>query len=265
MLRVAIAGAAGRMGRCLVQACAESDDVRCTVAQVRAGSDADGRDAGELAGLGSLGVVATAALDVAHDAFDVLIDFTRPELTLDNLAACAAAGVPAVVGTTGFDAAQRRRIDEMATRIPVVLAPNTSVGVTLCLSLLREAARVLGDTVDIEVIEAHHRNKVDAPSGTAMRMGEVLAEALGRNLATDAVYGREGQTGIRERRTIGFSTIRGGDIIGEHTVLFAGPGERVEITHKATNRMTFAYGALRAARWVKGRTPGLYDMADVLA
>lgn len=197
-------------------------------------------------------------------AFDVLIDFTRPEGTLAHLEICRKAGRAMVIGTTGFTEAQKQTIREAAKEIPVVFAPNMSVGVNLCLKLLDLAARVLGDEVDIEVIEAHHRHKVDAPSGTALRMGEVVAEALGRDLAQCAVYGREGHTGERERKTIGFETIRAGDIVGEHTVMFAGIGERVEITHKASSRMTFAKGAVRAAAWLKGRSAGLYDMQDVL-
>ncbi|MGD2056206.1 MAG: 4-hydroxy-tetrahydrodipicolinate reductase, partial [Gammaproteobacteria bacterium] len=196
--------------------------------------------------------------------FDVLIDFTRPEVTLANLEVCHAAGRRMVIGTTGFSEPQRAQLAGAAGDMAMVLAPNMSVGVNLCLKLLDMAARVLGDSVDIEVIEAHHRHKVDAPSGTALRMGEVIAAALGRDLKTCAVYGREGHTGERDRKTIGFETIRAGDIIGDHTVLFAGSGERVEITHKASSRMTFANGAVRAAAWLMAQEPGLYDMQDVL-
>jgi len=194
----------------------------------------------------------------------VLIDFTSPAATLAHAAACAASGRALVVGTTGLTAAQKAELAGAAARTPVLFAANMSVGVTLCLALLRQAAQVLGDDFDVEIIEAHHRHKVDAPSGTALRMGEVVAEALGRNLADCAVYGREGQTGARDRRTIGFATVRGGDIVGDHTVLFAGEGERIEITHKASSRLTFARGALRAAAWLAGQPAGLYDMQDVL-
>jgi len=198
------------------------------------------------------------------DDFDVLIDFTAPAVTLDNLALCRRHGKSIVIGTTGFSDEQKQQIQDAAQDIGVVFAPNMSVGVNLCLKLLDVAARALGESVDIEIIEAHHRHKVDAPSGTALRMGEVVADALGRNLKECAVYGREGNTGARERSTIGFETIRAGDIVGEHTVMFAAEGERVEITHKASSRMTFASGAIRAAGWVAGQPNGLYDMPDVL-
>jgi 4-hydroxy-tetrahydrodipicolinate reductase len=261
--RVAITGAAGRMGRALIEACQQSDSVELAAAFERAGSPAVGRDAGELAGLGALGVPVADDL-CAGAEFDVLIDFTRPEATLAALEVCRRLGRRMVVGTTGLDTEQRQRISEAAADIPLVFAPNMSVGVNLCLKLLDVAARVFGDEVDIEIIEAHHRHKVDAPSGTALRMGEVVAAALGRDLEQCAVYGRQGVTGERDRKTIGFETIRAGDIVGEHTVLFAGLGERVEITHKASSRMTFASGALRAAEWLMHRRPGLYDMQDVL-
>ncbi|MCK4704578.1 MAG: 4-hydroxy-tetrahydrodipicolinate reductase, partial [Gammaproteobacteria bacterium] len=201
--------------------------------------------------------------DVADD-FHTLIDFTRPDVTLQNLATCVANGKNIVIGTTGFSDEQKQHISDAAKRISVVFAPNMSVGVNLCFKLLDIAARVLGDDVDIEVIEAHHRHKVDAPSGTALRMGEVVADALGRNLDECAVYGREGISGERDRKTIGFETIRAGDIVGDHTVMFAAEGERVEITHKASSRMTFANGAVRAAIWLQDQKAGLYDMQDVL-
>jgi 4-hydroxy-tetrahydrodipicolinate reductase len=223
-----------------------------------------GCDAGELAGLGHLGVNVTDDLRSVSNDFDVVIDFSRPEVTLANLAVCQAAGKAIVIGTTGFNDDQRRQIETAATGIPVVMAPNMSIGVNLCLKLLAMTARVLGDDVDIEVIEAHHRDKVDAPSGTALRMGEVIAETLGRDLNECAVYGRQGHTGKRDRKTIGFETIRAGDIVGDHTVLFASTGERVEITHRASSRMTFAQGAVRAALWLQQRDNGLYDMQDVL-
>lgn len=264
MTNICIVGAGGRMGRTLIEAIQQAEGLHLTVATERAGSSLIGADAGELAGVGRLGVAISEDPAAQVAAFDVLIDFTRPEGTLAHLEICRKAGRAMVIGTTGFTEAQKQTIREAAKEIPVVFAPNMSVGVNLCLKLLDLAARVLGDEVDIEVIEAHHRHKVDAPSGTALRMGEVVAEALGRDLAQCAVYGREGHTGERERKTIGFETIRAGDIVGEHTVMFAGIGERVEITHKASSRMTFAKGAVRAAAWLKGRSAGLYDMQDVL-
>jgi 4-hydroxy-tetrahydrodipicolinate reductase len=264
MTRIAITGAAGRMGRSLIEAVHNTDGLELTVALEHPDSTLLGSDAGDLAGLGRLGVVLGADLAAVSGEFDVLIDFTRPEPTLANLAICRSAGRRMVIGTTGFSESQKLEIAAAANDIGVVFAPNMSVGVNLCLKLLDMAARVLGDEVDIEVIEAHHRHKVDAPSGTALRMGEVVAAALGRDLASCAVYGREGNTGERDRRTIGFETIRAGDIVGDHTVLFAGTGERVEITHKASSRMTFANGAVRAAGWLMARPTGLFDMQDVL-
>ncbi len=264
MINVAISGAAGRMGRTLIDACTQTDGMAVTVALEHNGHGALGTDAGVLAGVGELGVPLVADLESVADRFDVLIDFTRPEGTLEYLEVCRAHGRRMVIGTTGLDAAQRERIEEAARDVAVVFAPNMSVGVNLCLKLLDVAARVLGDEVDVEIVEAHHRHKVDAPSGTALRMGEVVAEALGRDLNECAVYGRQGHTGERDRRTIGFETIRAGDIVGEHTVMFAGLGERVEITHKASSRMTFAKGAARAAAWVMERPSGLFDMQDVL-
>jgi 4-hydroxy-tetrahydrodipicolinate reductase len=264
MTRIAIAGAAGRMGRSLIQACHQADGVEITAALEHPENSLLGSDAGDLAGIGRLGVSVTADIHAVLADFDVLIDFTRPESTLTNLAACQAAGKSMVIGTTGFSDAQKAGIAAAARQIAIVFAPNMSVGVNLCLKLLALAAQVLGDEVDIEVIEAHHRHKVDAPSGTALRMGEVVAAALGRDLKDCAVYGRQGHTGERERKTIGFETIRAGDIVGDHTVMFAGSGEIVEITHKASSRMTFANGAVRAASWLTGQLPGLYDMQDVL-
>lgn len=264
MTQIAIIGAAGRMGRNLIEACHQTDGLEFTVALEHPDSSLLGSDAGELAGVGKLGVLIGADLAAVIDNFDVLIDFTRPESTLANLEICRQAGRRMVIGTTGFDEAQKAQIKAAAEDIGVVFAPNMSVGVNVCLKLLELAARALGDDVDVEVIEAHHRHKVDAPSGTALRMGEVVADALGRDLKTCAVFGREGHTGERQRQTIGFETIRAGDIVGDHTVLFAGTGERVEITHKASSRMTFANGAIRAAGWLMGRDAGLFDMQDVL-
>jgi 4-hydroxy-tetrahydrodipicolinate reductase len=263
MRRIAVVGAAGRMGKTLIEAIQQTD-ARLTAAVDRPDSSLIGADAGELAALGKLGVPLSADLAAVLDQFDVLIDFTHPSVTLRNLALCRQAGKAMIIGTTGFSLEEKQLLAEAGKDIPIVFAANFSVGVNLCLKLLDTAARVLGDEVDIEIIEAHHRHKVDAPSGTALRMGEVVAHALGRDLAEVAVYGREGQTGARERQTIGFATVRAGDVVGDHTVLFAGDGERVEITHKASSRMTFAKGAVRAALWLEGRKAGLYDMQDVL-
>ena len=264
MTRIAITGAAGRMGRSLIEACRQTDGMDVSVALEHPQSSLLGSDAGELAGIGRIGVPVGADLAAVTADFDVLIDFTRPGPSLDNLDICRMAGRRMVIGTTGFTAAQQQQIATAANDIAIVFAPNMSVGVNLCFKLLETAARVLGDEVDVEIIEAHHRHKVDAPSGTALRMGEVVASALGRDLETCAVYGREGHTGERERNTIGFETIRAGDIVGDHTVMFAGTGERVEITHKASSRMTFANGALRASAWLMSRDAGLFDMQDVL-
>jgi len=264
MTRIAVPGAAGRMGRNLIDACQRVGGLSLGAAIERPGHDLIGSDAGVVAGIGELGVTLVDNPEAVVDNFDVLIDFTAPAVTLANLALCRQHGKSMVIGTTGFSDEQKQQISDAAKDIGIVFAPNMSVGVNLCLKLLDVAARALGDDVDIEIIEAHHRHKVDAPSGTALRMGEVVANALGRNLKDCAVYGREGITGARERNTIGFETIRAGDIVGEHTVMFAAEGERVEITHKASSRMTFASGAIRAAGWVVGQPNGLYDMPDVL-
>ena len=264
MVKTAITGAAGRMGRTLIEACEQAENVELGVALERPDSSLLGADAGELAGVGKKGIAINANLSAVTDNFDVLIDFTRPEVTMTNVAACRAAGKRMVIGTTGLTDEQKAALQAAAGDIAIVFAPNMSVGVNLCLKLLDIAARVMGDEVDIEVIEAHHRHKIDAPSGTALRMGEVVADALGRDLKECAVYGREGNTGERERATIGFETIRAGDIVGDHTVMFADIGERVEITHKASSRMTFANGAVRAAEWIMQHDKGLFDMQDVL-
>lgn len=265
MRRIAVMGAAGRMGKTLIDAVQQRSPVcGLTAAIVRPGSSLVGADAGELVSLGRIGVPLSASLEDVADEFDVLIDFTLPDVMLGNLAFCRQAGKAMVIGTTGLNAAQKQLLVDAAKDIPVVFASNFSVGVNLSFKLLDIAARVMGDDADIEIIEAHHRHKVDAPSGTAMRMGEVIADALGRDLQKVAVYGREGHTGAREHETIGFATVRGGDVVGDHTVLFAAEGERLEITHKASSRMTFAKGAVRAAQWLDGREPGLYDMQDVL-
>ena len=263
-LRVAVCGAAGRMGRALITTCHEDAELQLVAAFESTASSLIGADAGAVAGCGDSSVTITAPDTEALSLCDVVVDFTTPSASLAMLERCAQANRRAVIGTTGFSDSERAQIDEYAKHVPVVLAPNMSVGVNLCFKLLEVAARTLGDEVDIEIIEAHHRHKVDAPSGTAVRMGEVVAQALGRQLAEVAVYGREGHTGARERSTIGFETIRGGDIVGEHTVMFAGEGERVEVRHISSSRANFARGAMRAARWLMDRSPGRYDMQDVL-
>jgi len=263
-VRIAVAGAGGRMGRTLIRAVTEAEDLTLGTATEQPDSSLLGADAGELAGVGRLDVAVRPDLEPVLRDFDVLIDFTTPAATLGHLELCRRVGKRMVIGTTGFTPDQRAAIAEAGADIGIVCAPNMSVGVNLCLKLLDVAARVLGDGVDIEIIEAHHRHKVDAPSGTAIRMGEVVAQALGRDLGKVAIYGREGHTGERVRETIGFETIRAGDIVGEHTVWFAAEGERVEIAHKASSRMTFAGGAARAVRWIADRQQGLYDMQDVL-
>jgi 4-hydroxy-tetrahydrodipicolinate reductase len=262
-LRVAIAGASGRMGHMLIEAVAAADDLMLAGALDLAGSPSIGQDATAFLGQAS-GVAISADVKAVLANAQVLIDFTRPEGTLAHLAACRELGVKAVVGTTGFSEAQKAQIAEHAQHVAIVMAPNMSVGVNVVLELLDTAARALNQGYDIEVIEAHHRHKVDAPSGTALAMGEVLARALGRDLKDCAVYGREGVTGERDPSTIGFATIRGGDIVGDHTVLFAGTGERIEITHKSSSRATYAQGSLRAARFLAGKTSGLYGMNEVL-
>ena len=264
MMKIAVAGASGRMGRMLVEAVLEAPDAQLAGALDVSGSPALGRDAGDFLGR-STGVTITDDLGTALDGADVLIDFTRPEGTLRHLEACAARGVRMVIGTTGFDDAGKAAIGAAAQRIGVVFAPNMSVGVNVTFKLLETAAKILSEGYDIEIIEAHHRHKVDAPSGTALRMGEVVAQALGRDLREVAVYGREGVTGERDPSTIGFATVRGGDIVGDHTVLFAGIGERIEITHRSASRVTYAHGSLRACRFLAGHgAAGLFDMQDVL-
>lgn len=262
--RVAINGAAGRMGRELIVACAAREELTLVAAYGAPGSAALGMDAGRLAGTEDCGVLLTASDDMAATSFDVLVDFSLPTPAMAALAHCRRQGAAMVIGTTGFSVGQQREIEAAAARIAIVQAPNYSAGVNLSLDLVRRAAAALGDDVDIEIIEAHHRHKVDAPSGTALRLGEVAAEATGRRLADCAVYAREGHTGERKRSSIGFATVRGGDIVGEHTVLFAGDGERIEITHRASSRQTFAGGAMRAAAWVAAASAGHYDMRDVL-
>jgi len=264
MINIAVVGAAGRMGKILIEACVESDNAKLTVATEHPESSLIGTDAGEVAGVGKNNVILVSNLDDAVNDFDVLIDFTRPAPTLNHLDWCVKNNKGMIIGTTGFSEGEKAQIDTAGKKIPIVFAANFSVGVTLSLKLLELTARVLGDSVDIEIIEAHHRHKVDAPSGTALKMGEVIAETLDRTLEDNAVYCREGVTGERKRKDIGFQTIRAGDIVGEHTVMFADIGERIEITHKASSRMTFAKGAVRAAIWLGRQSPSVYDMQDVL-
>lgn len=262
-IKVVIAGSTGRMGKALLEGVLQSDDLQLYGALDHKGSEFIGRDAGEIVGK-ACGVKIGADVAVALKGADVLIDFTRPEGTLEHIAVCQKLGVNIVVGTTGFNAQQKAQLGAAAQHIGVMFAPNMSVGVNLTFKLLEMAAKVLSHGFDIEIVEAHHRHKVDAPSGTALGMGEVIAKTLGRDLDKCAVYGREGITGERDPSTIGFATVRGGDIVGDHTVMFAGIGERIEITHKASSRATFALGALRAARFLKSNKAGMYDMQDVL-
>ena len=261
-IRVAIAGSGGRMGKVLLECVGQADDMVLHAALEHRGSALLKQDASVLGG--TSGVAITADAEQALQGADVLIDFTRPEGTLHHLEICRKHGVNMVIGTTGFNAQQKALLGAAAQNIGIVFAPNMSVGVNLVFKLLETASRVLDKGYDIEIIEAHHRHKVDAPSGTALGMGEVVARTLGRDLSQCAVYGREGVTGERDPSTIGFATVRGGDIVGDHTVLYAGIGERIEITHKASSRATFALGALRAARFLQANKAGLYDMQDVL-
>ncbi len=262
-IKIAIAGSGGRMGKILLESVAAAEDMVLHAALEHDASAMLGRDAGELSGA-ACGVNIRSDVEVALQGADVLIDFTRPEGTLHHLEICRKLGVNMVIGTTGFNAQQKAQLGAAAQDIGIVFAPNMSVGVNLLFKLLETASRVLSEGYDIEIIEAHHRHKVDAPSGTALGLGEVVARTLGRDLSECAVYGREGVTGERDPSTIGFATVRGGDIVGDHTVLFAGIGERVEITHKASSRATFALGALRASRFLKINPAGMYDMQDVL-
>jgi len=262
-VKLAIAGASGRMGRMLIEAALKDESVQVVAALDREDSPLLGRDAGELVGA-TLGVTISTNVDAAFQLADCMIDFTRPEATLQHIDAAIRAGKSIVIGTTGFDAAGKAAIAAAAGKISLVFAPNMAVGVNAVFKLLDVAARILAEGYDIEVIETHHRHKVDAPSGTALRMGEVVARAAGIDLDVNAIFGREGVTGERPAKQIGFSTIRGGDVVGDHTVLFAGLGERIEITHKSSSRMPYALGALRAARFLAGRKAGAYDMQDVL-
>ncbi len=263
-IRVAIAGAGGRMGRQLIQAALQMEGVALGAALEREGSSLVGSDAGELAGAGKAGVAVQSSLAAVKDDFRRVDSIYRPEGTLNHLAFCREHGKGMVIGTTGFDDTGKQAIRDAAQDIAIVFAANFSVGVNVLLKLLEKAAKVMGDYTDIEIIEAHHRHKVDAPSGTALAMGEAIAGALNKDLKDCAVYSREGYTGERVPGTIGFATVRAGDIVGEHTAMFADIGERIEITHKASSRMTFANGAVRSALWLKGKKNGLFDMRDVL-
>ena len=264
MTRIAVVGAAGRMGKSLVQAVCQDDSTTLVAATDRPESSLIGADAGELAGIGKVGVQLVEDLSAAAE-FDVLIDFTTPESTMVHTAFCRQNGRGIVIGTTGLNEDQKAALAEAGKDIPVIFAPNMSVGVNLIFKLLETAARVMGDESDIEIVEAHHRHKVDAPSGTALHMGEIIAETLGRDLKKCAIYGREGHTGTRDKDTIGFSTIRGGDIVGEHNAMFIGEGERVEIGIRSASRATYANGAVRGAKWLIQKKNGLFDMQDVLA
>lgn len=263
-MNVAIIGAAGRMGTRLIHAVCETHGLTLSGAVERDGHPQLGMDAGLIAGAGNLDVPLTNDLDAAVAVADVLIDFTFPEVTLNNLTVCARHGKMLVSGSTGFTPEQKQQVEEFAKAIPVVLAPNMSVGVNACFKLLKEAAKILGDDFDVEVVELHHNKKKDSPSGTAVRMGEVVAESLGRDYNQVANYHREGMCGERTHAEIGMQTVRGGDIVGEHTVYFIGMGERIEISHRAMSRDMFARGAARACQWLQGQSPGLYDMQDVL-
>lgn len=264
MTRIAISGAGGRMGRALVQAVVATEGATLAAALERPDSSLIGADAGELAGVGQLGVRLSGDLAAVVNDFDVLIDFTVPAATAANIEICRKAGKKIVIGTTGLNDEQKTVLKKAAAEIGLVYSGNYSIGVNVTLRLLELAAKTFGDTVDVEIIEAHHRHKIDAPSGTALMMGEAVAGALDRDLKEVAVYERYGHTGARDRQTIGFQTIRGGDIVGDHNVMFIGEGERVEIRHVATSRMNFANGAVRAAVWLGDKPAGSYDMRDVL-
>lgn len=263
-VRIAITGAAGRMGKTLIEAVAQNPQAELSAAIERPDSAAIGSDAGELAGLGKNGITIVGDLAQVINDFDVLIDFTAPAATVANAQSCAEANKKMVIGTTGCSDIDKATIAESAAMSAICMASNFSTGVNLCFKLLREAAGVLGDDYDVEIVEAHHRHKVDAPSGTALSMGESVAEGKGRNLADVALYAREGQVGPRPEKEIGFATVRGGDVVGDHTVMFMADGERVEISHKASSRMSFGRGAVRAAVWIAAKHKGLFDMQDVL-
>jgi 4-hydroxy-tetrahydrodipicolinate reductase len=262
-MKVAIAGATGRMGRALIETVLRTPDARLAAALEQSAHPSLGRDAGELAGE-ACGVAISDDVQRALSGCDVLIDFTRPEATLHHLAVCRNLGVRFVIGTTGFNDAQKQTIADAASEVPIAMAPNFSVGVNVTFKLLEIAATALKEGFDVEILELHHRHKIDAPSGTALRMGEIVARALGRDLKRSAIHGREGVTGERKSETIGFAALRGGDAVGDHTAMFLGTGERIEITHRAGSRATYAEGALRSARFLMDKKNGLYDMQDVL-
>ena len=262
-IKIAVVGASGRMGRMIIESVLKDPSVKLVAAIDQLGTSAIGKDAGEMVGM-PCGVPVSSDIEAGIAKADCLVDFTRPEGTLEHLAICRQHRVGMVIGTTGFDEQGKALIAEAAREIPVVFAPNMSVGVNVVFKLLDMASRIMDEGYDIEIVEAHHRHKIDAPSGTALRMGEVVAKALGRDLKTCAIYGREGVTGERDPSTIGFATVRGGDIVGDHTVMYCGTGERVEISHKASSRMPYALGSLRAARFLADKSAGLYDMQDVL-
>jgi 4-hydroxy-tetrahydrodipicolinate reductase len=261
--KIVIAGASGRMGHALLEGVFADAALQLHGVLDRPDSPQIGRDAGEMLGKNT-GVYISGNADETLQGADVLIDFTRPEASMQYLQACQKAGVKHVIGTTGFTVEQKASIDEASKHIGIMFAPNMSVGVTMLINLVEQAAKALGSDYDIEVVEMHHKHKVDAPSGTALRLGEAAAKGIGKDLSECAVYAREGVTGERKAGTIGFATLRGGDVVGDHTVVFAGTGERVEITHKASSRSTFAQGALRAAKFLQTKKPGLFDMRDVL-
>ena len=262
-LKIAVVGAGGRMGRMLIESVLKDERLHLVAALERAGEPAVGKDAGESIGM-PCGVAITTDLDAGLSGADCLIDFTRPEGTLQHLSFCLRHKVAMVIGTTGFDDQGKQRMADAAREIPIVFSPNMSIGMNAVFKLLEAASQILSEGYDIEIFEAHHRLKVDAPSGTALRMGEIIADTLNRDLKDCAIYGREGVTGVRKDSTIGFATVRGGDVVGDHTVMYCGIGERVEISHKAGSRMPYAQGAARAAYFLKDKKNGLYDMQDVL-
>lgn len=264
MVKVGVCGAAGRMGRTILEVCHDTEGVVIGAAIEHPDSPMLGLDAGNVAGIGAKGITIVADISTVVDDFDVLIDFTFADATIENLRKCQAAGKRMVIGTTGLTDTQKAEIQSASKDCALVFAPNMSIGVNLCFKLIELAAQIIGEDTDIEIIEAHHNQKKDAPSGTAMRMGEIIADTLNRDLKQCAVYGRQGMGDVRDKKSIGFETIRAGDIVGDHTVMFACAGERVEITHKASNRKTFASGAIRAALWLMQKENGLYDMQDVL-
>ncbi len=264
MTKIAVNGAAGRMGGRIITAIKETEGLQLSGALEMAGHPALGQDAGMMAGCGALDVAITDLHEKALEDAQVLVDFTFPEVSLKNIEICAQMGKTIVIGSTGFTPEQRAKVEQYARQVPIVLAPNMSVGVNACFKILKEAARILGEGFDVEIVELHHNQKKDSPSGTAVRMGEIVAESLGRDYQSSAVYHREGMCGARTKEEIGMQTVRGGDIVGEHTVYFIGMGERIEITHRAMSRDMFARGAVRAAGWIVGQKPGVYDMQDIL-